>query len=44
MAFAAHVHQVEFIDKAMSLEERKSAIDRDAVDAAIEVLGLAQDL
>ena len=44
MLLSLHVHEIEFIDQAMSLEQSEGAIDGDAVDVGIKAAGVAQDL
>ena len=44
VAFAVDVHQVEFVDQPLPLEQPQGAVDRAAVDAGIDLLRLAQDL
>jgi hypothetical protein len=44
VAFAVDVHQVEFVDQAMALEQAQRAVDRAAVDAGVEFLRLAENL
>jgi hypothetical protein len=44
MFFTMHVHEIEFIDQAMSFEQAEGAVDGDAVDVGIEAAGVAQDL
>lgn len=44
MFLALHVHEVEFVNQAVALQEFQSAINRDPVNARIQTVGLAQDL
>jgi hypothetical protein len=44
MFFSLHVHEIEFIDQAVPLEQTEGAVDGDAVDVGIEAAGVAQDL
>src|SRR5438552_18643124 len=41
---ALHVHQVQFVNQAVALEQTESAVDGDAVNAGIEAAGLAKNL
>lgn len=42
--FALHVHKVEFIDQAVTLQQAEGAIDRHPIDTGIEFARPAQDL
>jgi hypothetical protein len=44
MLFSLHVHEIEFIDQAMPLEQTQGAIDGHAVNVRIEPPSVAQDL
>ena len=44
VALAVDVHEVEFVDKAMTLEQAQGAVHRTTVDAGVEFLGLAENL
>src|ERR1700730_9535223 len=44
MLLALHVHQVELVDQAMTLEQIDGAVDGDPVDLRINLAGFAQDL
>lgn len=44
VAFAVDVHEIEFVDEAVALEELEGAVDGAAVDAGIEFLGFAKKL
>ena len=44
MFLALHVHEIQFVDQAMSFEQTESAINGDSVDVGIETAGVAQDL
>jgi hypothetical protein len=44
MLFSLHVHEVEFVDETMSLEQMKRAIYRDAVHFWVDALRTAQNL
>jgi len=43
MFFALQVHEIEFIDQSLALEEVKGAVDGDAIDLRIEFLGAAKN-
>jgi hypothetical protein len=43
MFFALQVHEIEFIDQPLALEEVEGAVDGDAVDLRIEFLGAAKN-
>jgi hypothetical protein len=42
--FALHVHQVQFINQSMSLEQAEGTINSDAINLGIEAPGAAQQL
>ena len=42
--FALHMHQVEFVNQAMALEQAEGAINGDAINPWIKLACLAQDL
>jgi hypothetical protein len=44
MFLSLHVHEIEFVDQAVALQQSEGAIYGDAVDLGIELAGLAQDL
>jgi hypothetical protein len=44
VAFAVEVHEVEFVDEPVALEQAQGAVDGAAIDAGIKALGFAQDL
>ena len=44
VSLAVDVHQVEFVDQSLPLEQPQRAIDRAAIDAGIDFLRLAQNL
>jgi hypothetical protein len=41
---ALHVHEIEFVNQTMSLEQSQGAIDSDPVNLGIEAAGAAQQL
>lgn len=41
---ALHMHEVEFVDQALALEQVNGAIDGDTIDLGVEFAGLAQNL
>jgi hypothetical protein len=41
---ALHVHQVEFVNQSVALEQLQSAINGNAVDSGIKFAGMPQDL
>jgi hypothetical protein len=44
MLLALQVHEIEFIDQAVALEQAECAIDGDAIDVGIELAGATQNL
>jgi hypothetical protein len=44
MTFAVDVHQVEFVNQAVPLQQPQSPVHGAAVDAGIQLLGFAQKL
>ncbi len=44
MLFSLHVHEIEFIYKAMSLEQTQGAVDGYAVNVRIKAARMTQDL
>ncbi len=44
VTLAVDVHQVEFVDQALALQQLQGAVHRAAVDAGIDLLRLAQNL
>jgi hypothetical protein len=42
--FALHVHEIEFIDEAVTLEQAECSIDGDAIDMGIDFTGAAEQL
>jgi hypothetical protein len=42
--FSLHVHEIEFVHQAVSLEQTERAIDRYAVDMRIKFAGVTQNL
>ncbi len=42
--FALHVHEVEFVDQALPLEQFQRAINRDSIHLGIDFLGAPQNL
>ena len=44
MFLALQVHQVQFVDQSVSLQQTKRAVNRDSIDGGILALRFAQDL
>jgi hypothetical protein len=44
MLLALHVHQVEFVNEPVSLEQAQSAVHSHSVDAGVELARLLKDL
>lgn len=44
VSLAMDVHEIEFIDQAMPLEQLESPVNRTAIDRRVEAPRLAQDL
>ena len=44
MLLSLHVHEVEFVDQAVALEQAEGAVDGDAINQGVEFASLAQDL
>ena len=44
MLFPLHVHEIEFIDQSMALQKSERAIDRNAVNAGIQLACVAENL
>src|ERR1700758_3880453 len=44
MLFALEMHEVQFVDQAVALQQAEGAVHGDAIDLGVDAAGLAQDL
>jgi hypothetical protein len=44
MLFSLQVHEIEFVNQAVALEQMQGAIDGDAIDLRVDATGFAEDL